>query len=190
MRTPVIFALLSNFLQALLRSTNVYGDANAFYKQYDWRREPTVNSRETDGRIRLTSEQRNHFELVSGTHGQSGEQIDIWSAVFGPLGRDGYFEPLFNKLTGEMNPRVAQYWKENFDLLEYLKKKLDSHGSEDRRQDSRLYRHDGYLRAEQLYSGTREVDEDDRKSALRGLLSLRRSQAALLVRTRNPCREA
>jgi len=99
---------------------NVYQDRNAFYKEYDWRREPTVNSRETDGRIRLTSEQRNHFELVNGTHGRSGEQIDIWSAVFGPLGTDGYFEPLFNKMTGDMNPAVAQYWKEHYDLLYYL----------------------------------------------------------------------
>ena len=79
---------------------NVYEDANAFYKQYDWRREPTVNSRETDGRIRMTSEQRNHFELVNGTRGRSGEQIDIWSAVFGPLGNDGYVKPLFDKRTG------------------------------------------------------------------------------------------
>jgi len=105
-----------------VEGVNIYQDKNAFYKEYEWRREPTVNSRETDGRIRLTSEQRNHFELVNGTRGRSGEQIDIWSAVFGPLGNDGYFEPLFNKMTGEMNPAVARYWKEHFDLLEYLKK--------------------------------------------------------------------
>lgn len=101
---------------------NFYKDTNAFYKQYEWRREPTVNSVFTDGRIGLTSEQRNHLELVNGTHGRSGEQIDIWSAVFGPLGNDGYFEPAFNKRTGEINSQVAQYWKDNFDLLEYLKR--------------------------------------------------------------------
>jgi hypothetical protein len=101
---------------------NIYKDTNAFYKQYDWRREPTVNSLYTDERIILTSEQRNHMELVNGTHGRSGEQIDIWSAVFGPVGKDGYFEPLFNKKTGEINPDVAQYWKDHFDLLEYLKR--------------------------------------------------------------------
>ncbi|MGA8222706.1 MAG: alpha/beta hydrolase-fold protein [Candidatus Acidiferrales bacterium] len=101
---------------------NAYSDANAFHKDYEWRREPTINSIETDGRVRLTSEQRNHLELVNGTHGRSGEQIDIWSAVFGPVGSDGYFEPLFNKRTGEINPTVAQYWKDHFDLLEYLKR--------------------------------------------------------------------
>ncbi|MGH9711933.1 MAG: alpha/beta hydrolase-fold protein [Candidatus Acidiferrales bacterium] len=101
---------------------NAYKDKNAFFKQYDWRREPTINSIETDGRVMLTSEQRNHMELVKGTLGRSGDQLDIWSAVFGPIGTNGYFEPLFNKRTGEINPAVAQYWKENYDLLEYLKK--------------------------------------------------------------------
>jgi hypothetical protein len=99
---------------------NAYKDTNAFYKQFEWRRVPTVNSREVDGQIRQTSEQRNRFELVSGTHGRSGEQLDIWSAVYGPQGNDGYFEPLFNKRTGEINPAVAQYWKEHYDLLYYL----------------------------------------------------------------------
>ena len=53
---------------------NVYKDKNAFYKEIDWRREPTINSREINGQVRQTSEQRNHFELVNGTHGRSGEQ--------------------------------------------------------------------------------------------------------------------
>jgi Putative esterase len=107
---------------------NIYKDTNAFYKQYDWRREPTVNSFFTDERIILTSEQRNHMELVNGTHGRSGEQIDIWSAVFGPVGKDGYFEPPFNKRTGEINPEVAQYWKDHYDLLEYLKRNWSTLG--------------------------------------------------------------
>jgi S-formylglutathione hydrolase FrmB len=99
---------------------NVYKDTNAFYKQFEWRRVPTVNSREVDGQIRQTSEQRNRFELVSGTRGRSGEQLDIWSAVYGPQGKDGYFQPLFNKRTGEIDPAVGQYWKEHYDLLYYL----------------------------------------------------------------------
>ena len=60
------------------------------------------------------------MELVKGTHGRSGEQLDIWSAVFGPVGDDGYFKPLFNKHTGEIDSSVAVYWKEHFDLRNYL----------------------------------------------------------------------
>ncbi|MGA2263377.1 MAG: alpha/beta hydrolase-fold protein, partial [Acidobacteriota bacterium] len=135
---------------------NVYQDKNAFYKQYDWRREPTVNSRETDGSIRLTSEQRNRFELVSGTHGRSGEQIDIWSAVFGPLGKDGYFEPLFNKMTGEMNPDVAQYWKDHFDLLAYLKRDWTSVGP---KIVGKIHVYTGTMDTYELNNSTQELEK-------------------------------
>lgn len=105
-----------------VEGVDVYKDKNAFYKEYEWRRVPTVNSREINGQIRQTAEERNRFELVSGTHGRSGEQLDIWSAVFGPLGEDGYFDPLWDKKTGVMNPRVAEYWKEHYDLRNHLEK--------------------------------------------------------------------
>lgn len=100
---------------------NIYEDVNAFYKVHEWRTVPTPNSRVPEtGEINLTSKQRNHFELASGTKGRSGEQIDIWSAVFGPLGEDGYFAPLFDKYTGEIYPEVAQAWKENYDIRHHL----------------------------------------------------------------------
>ena len=101
---------------------NIYEDKNAFYKQFEWRREPIPQQRETDGKIRLTWGERALFEHVMGTHGRSGNQNDIWSAVFGPVGEDGYFKPVFDNLTGEIDPEVAQYWKENYDLLHYLQR--------------------------------------------------------------------
>ena len=105
-----------------VEGVDIYKDKNAFYKEFEWRKVPTINSREINGQIRQTSEERNRFELVSGTHGRSGEQLDIWSAVFGPLGDDGYFKPMWDKRTGEMHPEVAQYWKENYDLRYYMEK--------------------------------------------------------------------
>jgi hypothetical protein len=107
---------------------DIYEDVNAFYKQHAWRRVPTPNTREVTGEIRLTSEQRNVFELVSGTKGRSGEQLDVWSAVFGPLGEDGYFQPLFDKRTGVIDPEVAAYWREHYDLLHHLKQNWASLG--------------------------------------------------------------
>ena len=101
---------------------NVYKDENAFYRKIDWRTVPIINTREINGHVRLTSEQRNHMELVNGTKGRSGEQLDIWSAVFGPVGKDGYFAPLFDKRTGVIDRSVADYWREHYDLLEYLKR--------------------------------------------------------------------
>jgi hypothetical protein len=100
---------------------NIYDDKNAFYKQHEWYSVPTMNTRSPrTGEVLLTSQQRNRMELVNGTKGRSGEQLDIWSAVFGPVGEDGYFKPLFDKTTGEIDSTVAQYWKEHFDLRSYL----------------------------------------------------------------------
>ncbi|HEY4132626.1 MAG TPA: hypothetical protein VGM50_18580, partial [Gemmatimonadaceae bacterium] len=108
---------------------NAYKDKNAFWKDFDWYREPTINSRELDYSPRQTSQQRNFMELVNGTHGRSGTgQLDIWSAVYGPLGDDGYFKPLFDKRTGVIDPSVAQYWKDHYDILEYLKKNWSTVG--------------------------------------------------------------
>ncbi|MFO7769455.1 MAG: alpha/beta hydrolase-fold protein [bacterium] len=99
---------------------DIYEDENAFYKIHEWRKVPIANTRTTEGEVLLTSRQRNYYELVKGTRGRSGEQLDIWSAVFGPLGEDGYFQPLFDKRTGEMDPEVAAYWKEHYDIRHYL----------------------------------------------------------------------
>jgi hypothetical protein len=108
-----------------VEGVDMYHDQNAFWKGNDstWFREPTVNSRQLNYSILQTSQQRNYMELVNGTHGRSGTgQIDIWSAVFGPLGADGYFAPAFDKRTGVIDHHVTDYWREHFDILEYLKK--------------------------------------------------------------------
>ncbi|RPJ82135.1 MAG: hypothetical protein EHM13_09400, partial [Acidobacteria bacterium] len=136
---------------------NIYADTNAFFKQpSEWRRVPTINSREVNGQVRQTSEQRNHFELVNGTKGRSGEQLDIWSAVYGPLGKDGYFEPLFDKRTGEINSRVAKYWRDNYDLLEYLKRNWTTVGP---KLTGKLHVYTGTADTYFLNNSTREMHE-------------------------------
>jgi hypothetical protein len=100
---------------------DIYADKNAFFKEHEWYKAPTPNTRSwLTGEILLTSQQRNTMELVNGTLGRSGGQLDIWSAVFGPVGQDGYFQPLFDKRTGVIDSVVARYWKEHFDLRYYL----------------------------------------------------------------------
>jgi hypothetical protein len=101
---------------------NIYTDDNAYERTTGWITVPIINSRNTNESVRTTSRQRNYFELVSGTRGRSGEQQDIWSAVYGPLGSDGYFKPLYDKRTGKIDRTVAEYWKQNYDLLEHLKR--------------------------------------------------------------------
>jgi len=103
-------------------AVNLYKDKNFFYKDFEWYKQPTIYAREINGEVRETARQRSYLELVSGTKGRSGEQRDIFEAVFGPVGEDGYFEPVYNKRTGEIYPRVVQYWKEHFDLLYYMQR--------------------------------------------------------------------
>ena len=107
-----------------VEGVNIYKDDNAFYKAIgDFQRTPTVNSREVNGEIRQTAQQRYWMELVNGTRGRSGTgQQDIWQAVFGPIGTDGYFKPLVDARTGAIDRSVAQYWKEHYDLLYYLQR--------------------------------------------------------------------
>jgi hypothetical protein len=111
-----------------VEGVNVYKDVNAFYKQYDWRREPTVNSRTLQDEVNLTSQQKNYYELTLGTHGRSAEQLDIWESIWGPLGKDGYFEPMWDHKTGEMHSAVLQYWSDSTDILHYMQRNWSTLG--------------------------------------------------------------
>jgi hypothetical protein len=135
---------------------NVYTDENAFYRKIDWRTVPIINTREINGHVRLTSEQRNHMELVNGTKGRSGEQLDIWSAVFGPVGKDGYFAPLFDKRTGVIDRAVAEYWREHYDLLEYLKRNWTTVGP---KLIDKVHVYTGTMDNFFLNNSTRELEE-------------------------------
>jgi len=67
-------------------------------------------------------ENDNHWEYVQGQKDRSSEQWDIWESVFGPVGNDGYPARLYDKLTGHINPDVAKYWKEHYDLRYILER--------------------------------------------------------------------
>jgi hypothetical protein len=138
-----------------VEGVNIYEDENAFYKVYDWRKVPTANSRMVNGQLVMTSQQRNYFELVNGTRGRSGEQIDIWSAVFGPIGKDGYFEPLFDKRTGVINKDVATYWKEHYDLLYHLQKNWSTIGT---KLVDKLFFYTGDVDTYYLNNSTKELE--------------------------------
>jgi len=74
------------------------------------------------GHLSATLEQLNHRELVLGANSRSGDQWDIWEAVFSPVGPNGYPKRIWNKLTGEIDREVAAYWRENYDLRYILER--------------------------------------------------------------------
>jgi hypothetical protein len=67
-------------------------------------------------------------EEVMGTHGRSTEQFGIWQAVFSPVGEDGYPKPIWSPSTGAIDPAVAAYWREHYDLRYILERDIATLG--------------------------------------------------------------
>jgi hypothetical protein len=107
---------------------NIYRDSNAYFRQQGWHRVDIPSARSTDGSIRYTMRMENHAELAVGDRARSGGQWDIWQAVYGPVGPDGYPQPIWDKRTGFIDPEVAEYWKENYDLRHILERDWDELG--------------------------------------------------------------
>ncbi|CAN5575477.1 hypothetical protein BH24GEM3_BH24GEM3_25680 [soil metagenome] len=101
---------------------DIYRDRNAYYLESPWKRTPRPGRRNWLGHVNATLEEMNHLELVLGTRGRSGQQWDIWEATFSPQGPDGYPRRLWDKLTGEIDHEVAEYWRENYDLSYILRR--------------------------------------------------------------------
>jgi hypothetical protein len=95
---------------------NIYEDGNAYYMQGPFKRTERPGHRNWLGQVDVTLRDYNHLELVLGTKNRSGDQWDIWEAVFSPMGEDGYPKRLWDKYTGEIDHEVAEYWRENYDL--------------------------------------------------------------------------
>ncbi len=101
---------------------NIYEDKNAYYQEGQFRRTPRPGKRDYLGHISALLEDMNIKELVLGTKSRSGDQWDIWEAVYSPVGEDGYPKRIWNKLTGEIDHSVAAYWRENYDLQHIIKR--------------------------------------------------------------------
>jgi hypothetical protein len=95
---------------------NLYEDKNAYFMEGAHMRVPRPGHRNYQDLPTATMEQMNHYELALGTKSRSGQQFDIWEAVYSPVGEDGYPKRIFDKVTGEIDPAVAAYWREHYDL--------------------------------------------------------------------------
>jgi hypothetical protein len=101
---------------------NIYEDSNAYHVDAQWLRTPRPGRRDWLGHVSVSLEETNHYELVLGTRGRSGQQYDIWEATFSPQDDAGYPSRIWNKVTGEIDRDVANYWKENFDLMHIVRR--------------------------------------------------------------------
>ncbi len=101
---------------------DIYKDKNAYWYDAPFKKLPKPAHRNYLGQIQSTMQEANHLELALGTHSRSGQQWDIWEAVYSPQGPDGYPKRIFNKETGEIDADVASYWKEHYDLRHILQR--------------------------------------------------------------------
>lgn len=108
--------------------TDIYSDKNAYYYESDFKTTEVPGRRDYLGQVSITSREYNHLELVLGDKSRSGQQWDIWEATYSPQGADGYPERLWDKFTGEINPEVAAYWRENYDLRHIMERDWDKLG--------------------------------------------------------------
>jgi Putative esterase len=103
---------------------------NAFFIEGAHTRIPQPAMRDYEGHIFITTQEINRYELALGDNGRSGEQFDIWQAVYGPVGANGYPQPIFDKVTGEIDHNVADYWRKHYDLQAILERDWAKSGPE------------------------------------------------------------
>ncbi|MEO1625679.1 MAG: alpha/beta hydrolase-fold protein [Bacteroidota bacterium] len=101
---------------------DIYKDKNAYFIEGDFRRIERPARRDYLGQVTASMYSMNMRELALGNRNRSGDQFDIWEAVYSPVGEDGYPKRLWDKRTGVIDPEVAEYWKENYDLSYILKR--------------------------------------------------------------------
>ncbi|MEQ9378989.1 MAG: alpha/beta hydrolase-fold protein [Imperialibacter sp.] len=102
---------------------NLYEDENAYYLDNDYNKTLRPGHRDYLGHVQSTIQESNHKELViGGRESRSGDQWDIWQAVYSPTGANGYPRPIWDKMTGVIDKEVANYWKENYDLSHIMKR--------------------------------------------------------------------
>jgi hypothetical protein len=101
---------------------DVYNDKNAYYLESDYKKTLRPAHRDYLGHVSSMVKETNQRELALGTRSRSGDQYDIWEAVFSPMDKDGYPKRIYDKYTGVIDSTVAAYWKEHYDLTHIIKR--------------------------------------------------------------------
>ena len=111
---------------------NVYEDPNAFtVPGYEWSIPERPLERSPEGQVLVTERQMSQMESALGSHGRSGQQLEIWEAAYGPVGQDGYPVPVWNKHTGAIDHSIALYMRDHgYDLTYYLKTHWPQYGKD------------------------------------------------------------
>lgn len=106
----------------VFQSINLYSDKNAYVDEGSFARFPKLISRTPADHIGMTVETLNRFEAAMGSRARSGSQLDAFHATFGPTDAAGYPARLWDAETGIINPEIAKYWTDHYDLTGILQR--------------------------------------------------------------------
>jgi hypothetical protein len=109
-------------------TADLYQQPNFFYLQGAHKQVEQPAMRNYLGQTLMSMRDNAAYEAALGDHGRSGEQFDIWQAVYGPVGPDGYPAQIFDKQTGAIDHQVAAYWHDHYDLDAILQRDWDKLG--------------------------------------------------------------
>jgi hypothetical protein len=101
---------------------NIYEEGNMYYVEGNWKRTLRPSFRSTVGEVLYTLKDEAQLEHIKGTKCRGGGQWDAWTATYSPSDEDGYPKPLFDRITGDIDPSVAEYWRENYDLRHIMER--------------------------------------------------------------------
>jgi enterochelin esterase-like enzyme len=99
---------------------DLYAPNVNFYRKPDGSANPIFRDK---GKVIATLEQFGRLEEVLGPY---GGQLASFEWVFSPKGKDGAPEQLFDRQTGAVDPQVAAYWRDHYDLAHIV----ETHWSE------------------------------------------------------------
>ncbi|MES3024661.1 MAG: alpha/beta hydrolase-fold protein [Pseudomonadota bacterium] len=95
---------------------NLYGAHANVFRKVDGSDYPLVRDQ---GKVLGTFEQFAKLERVLGSY---GGQLSSLEWVFSPRGQDGAAQPMFDRDTGNIDPAVVAYWRENFDIAHHMQR--------------------------------------------------------------------
>jgi len=113
-----------------LMQINIYENRNAFFHEYDWIRTGRPAQREIDGLVKYTVMDEYRYEQTIADKDRSGGQWAVWQAVYSSVAEDGYPTPLWDPETGDIDPEVVEYWRENADLSAIIDRNWDEIGQD------------------------------------------------------------
>ena len=97
-------------------TADLYKQPNIFYLDGANKRVEQPAMRDYLGHTLISVRDNIAYEAALGDGGRSGEQFDIWQAVYSPVGPKGYPQPIFDKQSGVIDHGTAEYWRQHYDL--------------------------------------------------------------------------